>query len=266
VLDRRTGKSLFPVTEKPVPQGGAEPADRLSKTQSFSGYANLREPDLTEADMWGMTPLDQLWCRIQFRRADYRGTYTPPTDKRHFIEYPSYNGGSDWGGLAVDQKDGIVVANYNDMANYTELISRAEADKLHILPIDGPHPKSEGGIRRAGRRALWRSRQSRLAGVDRADVQAAALWPHPRLRPQDWQDTLGRALWPRHAERAVPHPARATARNRDAEQWRQCHYRWRPNLHLRGDRRPDPGHRHQDRQDAVERQAAGGWAGDAYDL
>jgi len=145
VLDRRSGKSLFPVDEKPVPQGGVEP-DRLSKTQPFSGYANLTKPDLTEADMWGMTPLDQLWCRIQFKAADYRGTYTPPTDQKYFIGYPSYNGGSDWGSLAVDQKDGVIVANYNDMANYDKLISRDEANKLHILPIDEAQPqKSSGG-------------------------------------------------------------------------------------------------------------------------
>jgi len=144
VLDRRSGKSLFPVTERPVPQGGVEP-DRLSGTQPFSGYANLVGRDLTEADMWGITPLDQLWCRIQFRRADYRGTYTPPTADRRFIEYPSYNGGSDWGSLAIDPRNGIIVANYNDMANYTRLISRDEANKMHILPIDEPHRPSSGG-------------------------------------------------------------------------------------------------------------------------
>jgi quinoprotein glucose dehydrogenase len=143
-LDRRNGKSLFPVIERPAPQGGVEP-ERLSKTQPFSGYANLTGRDLTEADMWGITPLDQLWCRVQFRRAAYQGTYTPPTADRYFIEYPSYNGGSDWGSLAVDQKDGILVANYNDMANYTRLISRDEADKMHIMPIYEPHAPANGG-------------------------------------------------------------------------------------------------------------------------
>jgi quinoprotein glucose dehydrogenase len=128
-----------------VPQGGAEPPQDLSKTQPFSGYHALTRPDLTEADMWGMTPLDQLWCRIQFRRASYHGAYTPPTLDQRFIEYPSYNGGSDWGSLAVDEKDGVVVANYNDMANYTQLITRKEANGLHILPIDEPHGKPAKG-------------------------------------------------------------------------------------------------------------------------
>ena len=145
VLNRKTGQSLFPVTEKPVPTGGVEPSRELSKTQPYSGYAKLTKPDLTEADMWGMSPLDQLWCRVQFKRAHYKGAYTPPSLDSRFIEYPSYNGGSDWGSLAVDQKDGVVVANYNNMANYTELVTRKEANALHIMPIDEPHAPTEGG-------------------------------------------------------------------------------------------------------------------------
>ena len=60
---------------------------------------SLAGPPLREADMWGMTPLDQLWCRIGFRRAAYEGMYTPPTVERRWIQYPGYNGGSDWGAL-----------------------------------------------------------------------------------------------------------------------------------------------------------------------
>jgi quinoprotein glucose dehydrogenase len=135
VLDRRSGKPLVGVEERAVPQGGVEP-DKRSKTQPFSLYHTLRKDDLTERDMWGMTPLDQLACRLQFRRASYDGFYTPPTAGRHSIEYPSYNGGSDWGGIAIDTARGIIVANYNDMPNYNLLVPRAEADKLGWAPRD----------------------------------------------------------------------------------------------------------------------------------
>jgi quinoprotein glucose dehydrogenase len=84
--------------------------------------------------MWGMSPVDQMICRIQFRRASYAGFYTPPTSRQHSIEYPGYNGGSDWGGIAVDPARGIIVANYNDMPNYNRLVPRAEADKLGWAP------------------------------------------------------------------------------------------------------------------------------------
>jgi quinoprotein glucose dehydrogenase len=133
VLDRRTGRALTPVEERPVPQGGVEPAQR-SPTQPFSLYHTLRKPDLTERDMWGMSPVDQMICRIQFRKASYKGFYTPPVTDGHSVEYPGYNGGSDWGGIALDPVRGVIVANYNDMPNYNRLVPRAEADKLGWAP------------------------------------------------------------------------------------------------------------------------------------
>lgn len=133
ILDRRTGQPLTPVEERPVPQGGAEPEQR-SPTQPFSLYHTLRKADLTERDMWGMSPIDQMICRIQFRQAYYEGFYTPPVSGRHSIEYPGYNGGSDWGGVAVDPVRGLIIANYNDMPNHNELIPRAEADRMGWAP------------------------------------------------------------------------------------------------------------------------------------
>lgn len=145
VLDRRSGESLFPLEERPVPSGGVEP-ENLSKTQPYSAYAAVNQPPLTEKDMWGMSPLDQLWCRIQFRQANYEGEYTPPSADRPWIQYPGYNGGSDWGSAAVDPDRGILVVNYNDMPNFNQLIPREKADELGLRPIDeGGTPKSAEG-------------------------------------------------------------------------------------------------------------------------
>jgi quinoprotein glucose dehydrogenase len=149
ILDRRTGAPLVPVEERPVPQGGVEP-DYLSPTQPFSGFHTLARRDLTEADMWGFTAIDQLICRIGFRRSAYQGIYTPPTTDRHWIQYPGYNGGSDWGGVAVDPVRGVIVANYNDMPNHNRLVPRAEAEVAGLQPIyeagsDAETPLGEAG-------------------------------------------------------------------------------------------------------------------------
>jgi quinoprotein glucose dehydrogenase len=134
ILDRRTGEPLTPVEEREVPQGGVEP-NYLSPTQPFSEYHTVARRDLTEADMWGFTPIDQLYCRIGFRQAAYDGIYTPPTTDSHWIQYPGYNGGSDWGGVAVDPVRGVIVANYNDMPNHNRLIPREVADAAGLKPI-----------------------------------------------------------------------------------------------------------------------------------
>ena len=142
VLDRRTGKPLHSVVEKRAPGGGAEPQER-SPTQPYSGFATLKKPNLTEADMWGMSPIDQMICRIQYREADYKGYYTPPS-RNHSIEYPGYNGGSDWGSIAVDPARGVIVANYNDMPNYVQLVPRKVADAKGWEPR-GPQGNTGGG-------------------------------------------------------------------------------------------------------------------------
>ena len=137
ILDRRTGEPLHQVEERRVPQGGVEPSQR-SPTQPFSLFHTLRKPDLTERTMWGMSPIDQMICRIQFRQSAYEGYFTPPTADRSFIQYPGYNGGSDWGGIAVDPSRGVIVANYNDMPNHNRLVPRAEADRLGWFARDDP--------------------------------------------------------------------------------------------------------------------------------
>ncbi|MFC3715328.1 membrane-bound PQQ-dependent dehydrogenase, glucose/quinate/shikimate family [Luteimonas soli] len=149
VLDRRTGEPLTGVEERPAPQGGVEP-ERRSPTQPHSLYHTLRrKDDLTERDMWGISPIDQMACRIQFRKASYEGFYTPPTADRHSIQYPGYNGGSDWGGIAVDPNRGIIIANYNDMPNYNILVPREKADELGWAPRDEVRG-DQGGAEGAG--------------------------------------------------------------------------------------------------------------------
>jgi quinoprotein glucose dehydrogenase len=149
LLDRRTGAPLTPVVERPAPQGGVEPSMR-SKTQPASLFHTLRKADLTERDMWGMSPIDQMICRIQFRLAEYKGFYTPPTTDRRWIQYPGYNGGSDWGGVAIDPRRGVIVANYNDMPNYNRLVTREEANRKGWAPRQSARGGDLGGDERVG--------------------------------------------------------------------------------------------------------------------
>ncbi len=149
ILNRETGESLFPVEDRPVPQGGVEP-DYLAETQPFSAYHTLAFPDLTEADMWGMTPLDQLWCRIQFRQSHYEGIYTAPTSDTHWLQYPGYNGGNDWGSVAIDVERGLLIANYNNMPNHNRLVPREEADAAGLTAINQPGGQGETALGEAG--------------------------------------------------------------------------------------------------------------------
>jgi quinoprotein glucose dehydrogenase len=193
VLDRRTGKPLAEVEDRPVPQGGVEPEQR-AKTQPFSLYHTLRQPDLTERDMWGISPIDQLACRILFRRSNYQGVFTPPLVAPRSIEYPGFMGGSDWGGIAVDPARGVLVANYNDMPNDVRLVPRAEADQLgwklrdsKRYKIGGDENPQVGAPYAVSVKPGWRLRQTGLpckappyGGIRAIDLRSGkTLWDRP---------------------------------------------------------------------------------------
>jgi quinoprotein glucose dehydrogenase len=144
ILDRRNGRPLFPVVEKAVPVTGAAPGERVSATQPFTlGLPSFRGPHWRERDMWGITPVDQLWCRIRFRQARYGGAMTPP-GLTPSIAFPGYMGGIDWGGVSVDPDRGLLIVNANRMGNYNRLITRAEADARGLAPKT-IHSKGEVG-------------------------------------------------------------------------------------------------------------------------
>ncbi|HTE41290.1 MAG TPA: membrane-bound PQQ-dependent dehydrogenase, glucose/quinate/shikimate family [Steroidobacteraceae bacterium] len=123
VLDRRDGKPIAPVEERPVPQG-AVPEDYTSKTQPFSvGMPHFRD-DWTEATMWGITPFDQMWCRYQFKTHRYEGHFTPPS-VQGTVQFPGNAGGFNWGSLAIDEDKQLLVVNPLIMANILQLHPRA---------------------------------------------------------------------------------------------------------------------------------------------
>lgn len=145
VLDRETGLPLKSVEERRVPTAGAVLGERVSQTQPFSiGMPSFRGPDLVEADMWGLTPLDQLWCRIRFRQARYEGTMTPPGLFPN-IAYPGFIGGMNWGGISIDASNGLLIANTMRVPVTVQLVPRREADRLGIQLKEGTPGKHQVG-------------------------------------------------------------------------------------------------------------------------
>lgn len=133
VLDRRNGEPIVPINEVPVPQGAVE-GDRTSPTQPKSEL-NFMPPPLRERDMWGVTPFDQLLCRIDFKSLRYEGPFTPPSLQGTLV-YPGNFGVFDWGGISVDPVRQIAFVNPSYMAFRSKLVPAAEVEA-------GPGRKSE---------------------------------------------------------------------------------------------------------------------------
>jgi len=127
MLDRRDGKPIAEVEERAVPQGAME-GDWTAPTQPYSvGMPSIGTEPFTEARMWGATPYDQLYCRIEFKKLRYDGEFTPPRTDRSLI-YPGYYGGMNWGSAAIDEARGLLIVNDIRMPQFVQLIAREEAD------------------------------------------------------------------------------------------------------------------------------------------
>ena len=125
LLDRRTGVAIAPVVERPVPQGAA-PGDRLAPTQPYSvGMPSIGTEPLSESRMWGATLLDQLVCRIEFRKLRYEGEFTPQT-LQGTLEYPGWSGGMNWGSASVAEDRGVMIVNDIRLPILNRLIPRAD--------------------------------------------------------------------------------------------------------------------------------------------
>lgn len=134
VLDRTDGQPISQFTERPAPRGGGLP---LSATQLRSEISFAPEP-LVESDMWGFTPLDQLVCRIKFKSARYEGPFTPP-GTRPTITYPGAAGGVSEGGIAVDQRSKLIVANTTLIASYDQIVRDDDGNYEKVsVPFVGP--------------------------------------------------------------------------------------------------------------------------------
>lgn len=127
VLDRLTGKPLTKVVEQPV-KAADIPDEQYSATQPRSvEMPQIGNQTLTESDMWGATPFDQLMCRINFKSMRYDGLFTAPgTDVS--LSFPGSLGGMNWGSIAFDPTHRYMFVNDMRLGLWIQLIKQTPED------------------------------------------------------------------------------------------------------------------------------------------
>lgn len=125
VLNRETGEPIIPISELKAPQGTIE-GDYAAETQPISGLS-FRPPELTEADMWGASAVDQMICRIKFRSLRYEGQYTPPSEQGTIV-YPGNFGVFNWGSIAVDPERQVMFGMPLYLAFTSKLVPKDGTD------------------------------------------------------------------------------------------------------------------------------------------
>jgi quinoprotein glucose dehydrogenase len=137
VFDRQKGQPLFPITEKPVPPSRV-PGEAASPTQPFSSIPSLvSQRRIDPADAWGITFWDRAKCRDLIASHRNEGIFTPP-DPKGTILSPSYIGGINWGGIAIDESRQRVFAAVNHLPTVVTLMS-PETLEQQAKSDDYPH-------------------------------------------------------------------------------------------------------------------------------
>jgi quinoprotein glucose dehydrogenase len=178
VLNRVTGAPLVPVTEIPAP-GPSNIGERLSPTQPESALTlNPGPRRLTEASMWGITPVDQMWCRLRFRQSRYDGPFTPPGTGMPTIAYPGMFGGIEWSGLTVDPVRKILIANPNAMPFVVQMARLPAAAATGLSEIKGTgHAVSNYAFLSPLKIPCLQPPWGELYAVDLSTL--TVLWHHP---------------------------------------------------------------------------------------
>lgn len=120
VLDRRTGASLFPIEDRPVPPSMVD-GEFASPTQPRPVKpAPFARQGLTEDMLTKRTPEAHAAVLARFR-AMKSGMFQPPSLEGTIV-FPGFDGGAEWGGVAFDAASGLLYVNSNEMPWIVKLI------------------------------------------------------------------------------------------------------------------------------------------------
>jgi quinoprotein glucose dehydrogenase len=113
VLDRRTGKPLFPIAYKPAPPSALD-GEKLAAEQPYPVKPPpFTRQNFTEDIITNRTPEAHAAVLDIFRKSDSAGMFTPPS-LRGSIRFPGVDGGGEWGGAAYDPESGLLYVNSNE--------------------------------------------------------------------------------------------------------------------------------------------------------
>jgi quinoprotein glucose dehydrogenase len=142
ILDRATGKPLFPVEERPVPASDV-PGEVAARTQPFPVLPRpLFQGELRREDIWGITPEETSACLSQYDQMRHGPLFTPPSVKGT-VMFPGYAGGTTWGGVSWSPERNLLVTNLIRIPLWVRL-ERREAGDSSGNQIGTPYRMSRG--------------------------------------------------------------------------------------------------------------------------
>jgi len=122
VLDRVTGKPLFPVVEKAVPASDV-PGEHASPTQPFPATPEPLAP--MRVELYHDLPDHTAWCNAYVEDNHIQlaqQPYTPPAFNHYSLNMPGTHGGVNYAGGAFDPRLGLFVVNVNNLGQPMRIV------------------------------------------------------------------------------------------------------------------------------------------------
>ena len=213
VLDRETGKPLYPVEERPVPKSTL-PGEESSPTQPYPVVTPpIARQSMTAAELTNVTPESRAECLANTQGAKLDVKVFDTLGEQDQALFPGLNGGPDYGGASFDGKEGPAVR------------------QLHGCRRTLSHGETQG---RVDDTVCVEGHEVRvLHGQGWLSLPATALGVALRHRPQHWRHSL--AL---HTGRIRRIEAAWDPQDGHAQYWRLHGHGRRPGFH-RGHQRPE---------------------------
>ena len=124
IVDRRNGRPIYKVEERPVPKSDV-PGELTSPTQPFPVKPEpLSRITMTAADLAKVTPELEAYCKrvVEENNILLGGPYLPTAFNRYTVNFPGTIGGVNWAGGTFDPSLGYYVVNVLNIGQVQRIV------------------------------------------------------------------------------------------------------------------------------------------------
>jgi quinoprotein glucose dehydrogenase len=139
ILNRVTGKPIYGVEERPVPQSNV-PGEQTSPTQPFPLLPEpLAQNTLNRDNLYQDTPEHKAWCEqyVDSNNMLLGAVYTPTALDRYTVTLPGTQGGVNYYGGAYDPRLGLFVVNVSNLGQPMRIIRNPDGSYINSGPLAG---------------------------------------------------------------------------------------------------------------------------------
>ncbi|MEW5978550.1 MAG: PQQ-binding-like beta-propeller repeat protein [Acidobacteriota bacterium] len=133
LFERETGRPLFPIEERTVPQSDLQ-AEKTSATQPFpTKPLPFARQTFTESEATDLSQESRAHVLERLKNLRTGKPFLPPSQQGTVI-FPGFDGGGEWGGAAFDPHSRVLYVNANEMPWILTMVEARPRDRASATP------------------------------------------------------------------------------------------------------------------------------------